>query len=218
MLRACCLGLLASVSLRADPALRAEVEKQLLGAAAAISCAADVSASGLEAIPKGFQLRTLGPLPAAGSWQSVDVGLIEQPSGRSTAAKVRIRLTEGVWAWAPREPLIAGLKVRPELLEWRLFDPRTLGGEPLRKIYPGRVALRTLLKGRPLLSGDLGPAEALAAGTTVTLVVRLGGLEVDDQGVLLESGSEGCLVRAVRREGGKVLRGKLEGRRLIVED
>ena len=130
-----------------------------------------------------------------------------------------MRLWACVRGWTVTQPLALGSPIGLSCVAQALLDPRALGGQPQQGPLPaGARAARPLAPGQPLLAADLTLGETLAAGERVTLLVRQDGIEAGDEGILLESGADGSLLRAAHRRSGRVVRGRLSGRTLLVED
>ena len=73
----------------------------------------------------------------------------------------------------------------------------------------GKVLSRSLSVGAPLLRPFLKTPDILKAGAPVTLVSRVNGVEVKIDGVALEAGSAGKLIRVRNTASKKVLRGRI---------
>ena len=73
----------------------------------------------------------------------------------------------------------------------------------------GKVLTRPLAIGSPILRTMLKTPDLLKAGAPVTLVSRLNGVEVKMDGVALEAGGAGKIIRVRNTASRKVLRGRI---------
>ncbi len=106
-----------------------------------------------------------------------------------------------------------------------IYPGETISGEALREVrlktgrivppamvvnaatIEGRVAKRTLLPGRYIPMASIRDAYLLNQGAPVEIVFVAGGLVITAQGVVIEPGSEGDLVKVRNADSGKVLTG-----------
>lgn len=73
----------------------------------------------------------------------------------------------------------------------------------------GKMLSRSLSAGAPILRTMLKIPDILKAGSPVTLVSRVNGVEVKMDGIALEAGSEGKVIRVKNATSKKVLRGRI---------
>ena len=215
------LALLAAAygPLRGDETLRRAFERRVLDEAAALSCTAQVWAPALERYAAPWGISSEPVLPGPGAWSRLTVELSNPGLTVTARAEVQIRLESCVSGWSVTKPLSQGSPLDASSLRAGLFDPRSLAGPLAAGPLPaGAVAARALMPDRPLLKADLMDPAGARAGDKVTLMVRLGDIEAGDEGVLLDGGGEGSLLRAQHCRSGKVVRGRLSGRILMLED
>jgi flagella basal body P-ring formation protein FlgA len=208
---------------RADSALRGDFDSRVMASAAALTCAAQVWAPALVAQAPAWRLAAAfdptDALPKPGAWAEVQVPLALEGTTLTAQALVRVRLLSCVAGWAARGALAPGSPLNLSTLRPALFDPRGLNGPPQSgSLPPGATAARALMQGQALLQADVADPSAVHAGQRVTLMVREGCIVAGDQGVLLDSGVQGSLLRAQHVRSGKIVRGRLDNGTLLVED
>jgi flagella basal body P-ring formation protein FlgA len=169
-------------------------------------------------IPAGWSIGAAAPLPKPGAWDLESVLLKRDGTTATAQAKVRVKLTALVGAWTVMQPLAPGSPLDPSQLHWDLYDPRSLTAPPLPRAIPdGATAGRSLAAGQVLCAGDVNDASTMHAGQRVTLMIKEDSIEASDEGVLLDSGGQGSLLRAQHLRSGKLVRGRLSGHVLLVE-
>ncbi len=210
--------LLAGAGLQADEALRLAFCRRVIAAAAGVSCSAEVWAPNLGRLPAGWTLAGLGALPSPGSWRPYPARL-RSPSGAEATVGVRVRLLPAVKGWILTRTLAPGQPVTPGCVRAAMLDPRDLAGTPVQgPLRTALTAARGLPAGRALLAGDLRDPSYGRPGERVVLVIHYGSIAATDAGVLLEGGPQGSVLKAQHLRSGRVVRGTLDGRDLLVED
>ena len=76
-----------------------------------------------------------------------------------------------------------------------------------REAILGRTARRTLLPGKPVLSGSVGEARVVRAGALVQLVLETGPLEILVRGVAMQNGAVGETISVRNSRSGRLVNG-----------
>ncbi|MFZ0498428.1 MAG: flagellar basal body P-ring formation chaperone FlgA [Steroidobacteraceae bacterium] len=130
---------------------------------------------------------------------------------------VPVTVQSRIRVWALRAPEVQGVRlttddVAPEarliggLPVGYLTDPTQLGHATLRHSLPA---------GAVLTADDLLPDFLVRQGEQVTLVAAVDGIEVRAEGVALQNGSEGALIRVQNADSTKVVQGVVESDRVV---
>ena len=106
---------------------------------------------------------------------------------------------------APNQPLTAA--------DFR-FEEQELGARGQRFLtdaaeLTGKVISRPLAAGMPILRSMLKVPVIIEAGASVTLISRRSGIEVKTEGVALEPGREGAIIRVRNETSRRVVRGRV---------
>ena len=105
----------------------------------------------------------------------------------------------------PRQPLTAA-DFRFEEQEVGTRGAKYLGEND---VIVGKVISRPISIGMPILRAMLKLPDILQAGSPVTLISKMNGVEVRMEGVALESGHEGEIIRVKNSASKKILRGRI---------
>ncbi|MFA0888281.1 MAG: flagellar basal body P-ring formation chaperone FlgA [Synergistales bacterium] len=177
-------------------------------------------------------LRADGPNPA---WKSIEMipavfgvsGVIVSPErlrpgldsvtlGVRTPKGLVFRLYRLKWfvgVVVAKRSIRRGETVRPGDLEIAVRAYcRSFGETPKKTAYfDGKVAKKTIREGEPLTERDVGTRSLVERGDLLTLIARSGGVEARIDGVALEPGGEGDVIRV------RIPRYRREARGVVLE-
>ncbi|TLM79958.1 flagellar basal body P-ring formation chaperone FlgA [Microbulbifer harenosus] len=151
-------------------------------------------------------------LPANGQsgWGRVTVGVRCDADRRARYLQALVRVFDHYWV--VRESVPAGTEITPALLQKRQGDISALPRGVLRQLQDivGLVASRPLRKGSPLLQHQLSKRPLVARRQSVTLVASGEGFRIAREGLAMDEGAMGDLVR-VKLEDRQVISGEVTG-------
>lgn len=125
---------------------------------------------------------------------------------------IPVRVTRIADVLVLTRPVAAGTPIGPDAVALERRDVARLASTPLDRpeLAVGRVARRGLPAGTVLAAADLGLATVIRRGQAVTLVARVGNLEVRASGRALGDGAPGDLLSVENPSSRRVVQGVVQ--------